>query len=121
MRVFEADVRFYREGSGRIVLEEFQQIQRRSPTKAARLLAKLVDVALAPEPHWTAALDRYDVVGGTQVYLFTRDPYGVFYLLDDKLESGHAAVVALLFGNVVGHHGREWRLVEQRLRNLHGR
>jgi hypothetical protein len=116
--VFDADVRFYREGSRRIVLEEFQQVQRKSPTKAARLLAKLVDVAAAPEPRWTAALDRYDAVDGEPVYLFTRDPYGVFYVVDDEADSGHTAVVALLFANVVGHHGREWRLVEERLRNL---
>jgi hypothetical protein len=76
--VFEADVRFYKEGDGRIVLEEFRRIQQASPTKAARLVAKLVDVALSEEPRWTAALDRYDVVDGEQVYLFTRDPYGVF-------------------------------------------
>jgi hypothetical protein len=53
-------------------------------------------------------LDRYDAVDGEQVYSFTRDEAG----------SGHTAVVALLFGNVVGHHGREWLLVEERLRNL---
>jgi hypothetical protein len=39
-------------------------------------------VALSEEPRWTAALDRYDVVDGEQVYLFTRDPYGVFYVID---------------------------------------
>lgn len=116
--MFGADVRFYREGNSRIVLEEFKHVQRRSPTKAARLLAKLVDVALASEPRWTAALDRYDVVDGEQVYMFTRDPFGVFYVVDDDPESPSRRVVALLFGDIVGHHGREWRLVEERLRKL---
>ena len=118
MRVLDADVRFYREGSRRIVLEEFRQVQRTSPTKAARLLAKLVDVALAPNPRWTAALDRYDAVDGKPVYFFTRDPYGVFYAVDEGSPSGHVAVAALLFGDVVGDHSREWLLVEERLRNL---
>jgi hypothetical protein len=118
--VLEADVRFYRETGRRIVFEEFRQIQRTSPTKAARLLAKLIDVALAASPRWAAALDRYDIVDGQLVYLFTRDPYGVFYIMDDALQSGPAPVVALLFGNVVGQHGRQWRLVESRLRNLGG-
>jgi hypothetical protein len=119
--VFEADVRFYKEGDGRIVLEEFRRIQQASPTKAARLVAKLVDVALSEEPRWTAALDRYDVVDGEQVYLFTRDPYGVFYVIDavdGRGGSDSGCVVALLFGNLVGYHGREWDLVRTRLRNL---
>lgn len=118
--MLEADVRFCRESGRRIVLEEFRQVQRRSPTKAARLLAKLIEVALAANPRWAAALDRYDVVDGQLVDLFTRDPYGVFYIVADALQSGPAPVVALLFGNVVGQHGRQWRLVESRLRSLGG-
>ncbi len=116
--MFDADVQFYREGSTRIVFEEFQRVQRASATKAARLLAKLVNVALAPEPGWAAALDRYDVVDGQQVYLFTRDPYGVFYIVNDERDADRPGVVALLFDDVVGSHRRQWRLVEQRLRNL---
>jgi len=118
VRVFDADVRFYREGSRRIVFEEFQRVQRASPTKASRLLAKLVNVALAAEPGWAAALDRYDVVDGQKVYLFTRDPYGVFYIVTDETDSDRPGVIALLFNDVVGNHRRQWRLVEQRLRNL---
>jgi hypothetical protein len=118
VRVFDADVRFYREGSRRIVFEEFRRVQLASPPKAARLLAKLVNVALAPEPRWAAALDRYDVVDDQQVYLFTRDPYGVFYIVNDERDADRTGVVALLFEDLVGNHRRQWRLVEQRLRNL---
>lgn len=113
----DADLRFYREKDRRIVFDEFTQIQSSSPTRAARLVAKLLDVALADEPHWTAGPDRYDTVDGEQVYLFTCAAYGVF----DVIVPGGASrwgVVALRFGNVLGYHGDDWALVQMRLRRL---
>ena len=94
-------------------------MRKEHPIKAARLVARLLEVATATDPRREARPDRIGEAD-EPIHLFPADPYGVFYAVE-RLAGEGWRVEALLFGNVVGRYDAEWQEAKRRLAAARGR